>query len=274
VSDAVETPAHSPAAPAEALVLRRGRGASCEPRDLIRENLIVIRILDGGQFSLMATPGDEEALALGFLLAEGWIDGVDDVAEVEVCPGGDSVKVRLREGRIRNTATEPQRSLVLHPSCGLCGREDAVPYLAALAPVPGGEPFPLEALWGIADRLRDAQRLFRETGGSHATGLFGRDGRLLVVAEDIGRHAAFDKMAGSAMKRRLGTAGLGAVLSGRSSLEMVAKAVRARLALLVAVGAPSDAGVALAERLGLGLAGFARGDTLTVYAGRHRFAGA
>jgi len=260
-----------PASRRDALVLRRQRPPSSEIRRLTRETLVVIRILDADQFSLMHTPGEEEELALGFLLAEGWIDRKDDVASIEVCEGGDSVKVRLRRGPSK-PQSPPTRSLVLHPSCGLCGREDAVPYLAALEPLPAGEPFPVEHLWGISDRLRERQSLFRDTGGSHASGLFDRGGTLLAVAEDIGRHAAFDKMVGGAMKRGIETGGLGAVLSGRSSLEMVAKAARARLALLVAVGAPSEAGVTLAERLGLGLAGFARGDELTVYAGRGRFA--
>lgn len=252
-------------------VLRLRPGSAVEEldREVVRETLLVVRVLDGGDFSLMHTPGDEEELALGFLLAEGWIERRADVAALELCEGGDTIKVRLARPPARPAA---QRNLILHPSCGLCGREDAVPFLAQLAPVPSGPPFALATLIGLADRLREHQQLFAATGGSHATGLFDGDGRFLAVGEDIGRHAAFDKAVGRALRSGLDTAGLGAVLSGRASLEMVAKAARARLALLVAVGAPSGAAIELAARLGLGLAGFARGDELALYAGRARVA--
>jgi FdhD protein len=265
-------PASTPAAPPATSrheVLRLGPGSAAEvaEREVVRETLLVVRVIDGGDFSLMHTPGDEEELALGFLLAEGWIESPADVASLELCEGGDTIKVRLTRPPERPAA---QRNLVLHPSCGLCGREDAVPFLARLAPVPAEARFARATLVGLADRLRDHQALFAATGGSHAAGLFAADGRFLAVGEDIGRHAAFDKAVGRAMRAGVDTAGLGVVLSGRASLEMVAKAARARLALLLAVGAPSGAAVELAERLGLGLAGFARGDELALYAGRSR----
>jgi FdhD protein len=262
-------PPTTPAATSRHRVLRIAAGAAREEldREVVRETLLVVRVLDGGDFSLMHTPGDEEELALGFLLAEGWIEQAADVATLELCEGGDTIKVRLARPPERPAA---QRNLVLHPSCGLCGREDAVPFLARLAPVPPEARFDLATLVGLADRLREHQALFAATGGSHATGLFDAEGRFVAVGEDIGRHAAFDKAVGRAMRAGIATAGLGAALSGRASLEMVAKGARARLALLLAVGAPSGAAIDLAERLGLGLAGFARGDELVLYAGRSR----
>jgi FdhD protein len=261
--------ASAPQASARRQALRlRGDGSTAAGADIVvREALLVIRVREGGDFSLMHTPGQEEELALGFLLAEGWIEALADVAEIEVCEGRDTVKVRLAHPPAVPAA---QRNLILHPSCGLCGREDAIPFLASLEPVPAGPRFPLEALHGLGDRLRDHQPLFAATGGSHASALFDASGELLAVAEDIGRHAAFDKMVGHAMKRGIATAGQGALLSGRASLEMVAKAARARLGLLVAVGAPSAAAIDLATRLGLALCGFARGDELTIYCGRER----
>lgn len=251
----------------DALRLGRTGSGGEESRTVVREALLVIRVLDGGDFSLMHTPGDEEELALGFLLAEGWIESIGDVAELELCEGGDTIKVRLTRPPGKPAA---ERTLILHPSCGLCGREDAVPFLAALEPVAPGASFSRHAVLGLTDRLREHQRLFAATGGSHASGLFDAAGRYLSIGEDIGRHAAFDKMIGRAMRAGVATAGLGAVLSGRASLEMVAKAARAGLALLVAVGAPSSAAIDLAERLGIGLAGFARGDELVIYATRRR----
>ena len=250
-----------------ALHWRAGEAPERAAREVVRETLVVVRILDGGDFSLMHTPGDEEELALGFLLAEGWIESRADVAELEVCEGRDAVRVRLARPPAVPAST---RSLVLHPSCGLCGREDAVPFLTALQPIEEPTRFSLAALAGVTERLRARQPLFAATGGSHATGLFDTTGEILFTGEDIGRHAAFDKMVGRAMVAGVATAGLGAALSGRASLEMVAKAARARLAALVAVGAPSEAAIDLAARLRMTLAGFARGDEMTVYTGAER----
>jgi FdhD protein len=262
-----EEPAAAPAATREAARLAPGLAPEPVEREVVRETLVVIRIEDGGDFSLMHTPGDEAELALGFLLAEGWIESRADVAELEVCPGRDSVRVRLERPPAVPAAT---RSLVLHPSCGLCGREDAVPFLTALRPIAEPTRFAYAALAGVTERLRARQPLFAATGGSHATGLFDASGAILFVGEDIGRHAAFDKMTGKAMTAGVATAGLGAALSGRASLEMVAKAARARLAALVAVGAPSAAAIDLAARLRMTLAGFARGAEMTIYAGAER----
>jgi len=236
-------------------------------RRVVREELLVVRIADGESYSLMRTPGDEEALALGFLLAEGWIETRHDVAQIEVCEGRDTVKVRLAQPAAPQASPSRRRNLVIHSSCGLCGREDALPFLAALEPVERGEPFAVAAIHRAAEELRRRQPLFEETGGSHAVALFDRAGRILCVGEDIGRHAAFDKMAGRALLHGLELEGNAVFLSGRASLEMVAKAGRARVSLLAAVGAASDAAVALAQRLGLTLCGFVRDDGLTVYGG-------
>lgn len=250
--------------------MRPDGAAANETRELARERLLAIRLVDGESFALMCTPGEEIELALGFLRAEGWIDALDEVELAELCEGGDAVRVRLRRAPAEPPAA--RRNLVLYASCGMCGREDALPYLAALTPVPAGEPLPVAALLRAAARLRDHQPLFRATGGSHAAALLDAAGEILEVAEDVGRHAAFDKAVGKALRRGLETQGLAGFLSGRASLEMVAKAARSRLAALLSVGAPTDAAVDLAERLELGLAGFVRTGTMTLYAGRHRFA--
>jgi len=251
-------------------VLRRDGGRRSERRRLAGERMLAVRLAEGDSFALMCTPGDEVELALGFLRAEGWIDALADVESAEVCDGGDAVRVRLR--RAPDAPPAARRNLVLNSSCGMCGREDALPYLAALEPVPAGPPFPADACFAVADRLRELQPLFRATGGSHAVALFAPDGSIVAVGEDVGRHAAFDKAIGRALRAEVDTRGLAAFLSGRASIEMVAKAVRSRLAAIVAVGAPTDAAVDLAERLGLALAGFVRSDGMTAYARPERLA--
>ncbi len=234
---------------------------------VVREALLAVRIVDGGDFALMRTPGDDLALALGFLLAEGWIERASDVARLELCEGGDGVRVELARPPDRPAAS---RNLPLLSSCGLCGREDALPFLAGLAPVPAGEAFARAPLLEVSRRVRDRQSLFASTGGSHAAALFDRSGALLELAEDIGRHAAFDKAVGRALAAGRELGGLGGWISGRASLEMAAKAARARLPLLLSVGAPSDAAIDLANRLGMALGAFARGTDLTLFGNRPR----
>lgn len=243
-------------------------GARESRRAVARERLLTIRIAGGESFALMCTPGEEIELALGFLRAEGWIDSAGDVASAEPCDGGDGVRVRL--SRPVDAPAAARRNLVLYASCGMCGREDALPYLAALEPVPAAAPPAGRVILAVASTARARQPLFAATGGSHATHLFDARGEVVAVAEDVGRHAAFDKAIGKAMRGGLDTAGLAALLSGRASLEMVAKAARARLSALAAVGAPTDAAIELADRLGLVLAGFVRGGEMTVYAGAAR----
>ena len=126
-------------------------------------------------------------------------------------------------------------------------------------------------LAGLPGRLRQAQRVFSRTGGLHAAGLFGPDGTLLVLREDVGRHNAVDKVAGWALRNgRLPLAGHVLLVSGRASFELAQKAIMIGVPVLAAVSAPSSLAASLAEESGLTLVGFLRGTTMNVYAGAER----
>src|SRR5262249_45075853 len=121
-------------------------------------------------------------------------------------------------------------------------------------------------LAGLPARLREAQAVFDETGGLHAAGLFTSDGRLAEVAEDVGRHNAVDKIVGRMLIRDpLPPSGDAPCVRGRTSYEIVQKAIVAGLPIVAAVSAPSSLAIDLARAFGLTLVGFVRGDTFNIY---------
>jgi FdhD protein len=207
----------------------------------------------------MRTPGHDEELALGFSLAEGLHPSAarlpDDLAanvvDVEA-PGFDPARL--------------QRSFYTSSSCGVCGK-GALEAVAVAAPRVESPLTVASALVStLPDRLREAQAAFAATGGLHATGLFDREGELLCLREDVGRHNALDKVVGWAfVTGRLPLADTLLCVSGRISFELVQKAAVAGCPVLVAVGAPSSLAVELAADRGITLCGFVRGGRLNVY---------
>ena len=137
----------------------------------------------------------------------------------------------------------------------------------------------LQTVASSTERLRAEQPTFDRTGGIHAAALMGEDGRLLAVAEDVGRHNAVDKVVGQRLRatpRGLGEAGAGAallVVSGRVSFEIVQKAAAARVPILAAVSAPTSLAIDLSHELGLTLTGFVREGRLNVYTHPERISG-
>ncbi|MDT0345958.1 formate dehydrogenase accessory sulfurtransferase FdhD [Streptomyces litchfieldiae] len=234
----------------------------------------------------MRTPGDDFALALGFLVGEGVLTRAEEVAGVAYCAGATSdggntynvVDVRLAEGVPLPDITleRLERNVYTTSSCGLCGKAslDAVRTTARWPlPLAGGPRLRPEVLAALPDRLREAQRVFARTGGLHAAALFTGEGELLDVREDVGRHNAVDKVVGRALTRgRLPLAGTVLMVSGRASFELVQKAVMAGIPVLAAVSAPSALAVDLAGESGLTLVGFLRGTSMNVYAGAERLA--
>jgi FdhD protein len=207
----------------------------------------------------MRTPGHDEELALGFLLAEGLAplravvppDLAANTIDVEA-PGVDL-------GRIR-------RNFYTSSSCGVCGK-GALEAAAVQAPRVESElRLPATLVAELPERLRAAQRAFEATGGLHATGLFSWEGELLCLREDVGRHNAFDKVIGRAFLDGLLPLARSVVcVSGRLSFELVQKAAVAGAPILIAVGAPSSLAVELAADRGITLCGFVRDGSFNVY---------
>ncbi len=224
----------------------------------------------------MRTPGDDFELAAGFLFTEGVVPDPAAIADVRYCSGTDPqqynvVTVALRDAGAFDPATLT-RNFYVGSSCGVCGKAslDAV-EVRGCRPAAGGFRIRDGVLRGVPDGLKPSQRVFGRTGGIHAAGLFGRDGEVRLVREDVGRHNAVDKVVGAlALAGTLPETEAGLVVSGRSSFEILQKAAMAGFPMIVAVGAPSSLAVDFARRFGMTLVGFAKRSGYNVYAGSER----
>ncbi len=226
----------------------------------------------------MRTPGDDIDLALGFLLTEGVIRAAADVRTARLCAGDEQpntynvVDVVLAD-QVPAPLTDPTRNFYTTSSCGVCGKAsiDAVRTRTVYPVVDDPCRVDPATLSALPQALRAAQHTFESTGGLHAAGLFGTDGALVAIREDVGRHNAVDKVIGWALREgRVPLAGHLLLVSGRASFELVQKASMAGIPVLAAVSAPSSLAMDLAQEIGLTLVGFLRGTTMNVYAGAHR----
>ena len=221
----------------------------------------------------LRTPGDDAALAVGWLIGEGIVRERREVVEVQTqSPVGRSVRVCVDLHPDCEFDPELHRRLTTVTSaCGLCGKEllDAL-EIDTLLPVGKPRVRP-EVLVELSAKTLPMQTLFHATGGVHAAALFSATGELLALAEDVGRHNAVDKVIGrSWLEPSWNPADTILFVSGRAGYELVQKAARAGVPILIAVGAPTTLSVELAERVGLSLVGFARDNRFTIYTGSDR----
>jgi FdhD protein len=226
----------------------------------------------------MRTPGHDSDLALGFLFTEGLIHDIDDVrSAVPAGPPDEEtgfrnvVRVEL-DPAVSIDTDKLTRHFYTTSSCGVCGKA-SLDALRVSVPAFERRDFSLsrDALTALPDRLRERQRLFDTTGGLHAAAAFNRDGGLVVVREDVGRHNAVDKVVGALLAGgRLPADDLGLVVSGRASFELMQKTLVAGMPMLAAVSAPSSLAVRLAREFGLTLVGFLRDQSFNIYSAAER----
>jgi FdhD protein len=221
----------------------------------------------------MRTPGDDEYLAAGLLYGEGIVNHPDDIEVIESSTRRPNVvNVRLRPDVQMEIQTATRR-FSAGSSCGVCGTTglDAAIARAAATRIADTGPIDLPLLLGLPERMREAQAKFGDTGGIHAAALFDFSGNLLTVAEDVGRHNAFDKLVGEClMLGRLPLKEHIILLSGRASFELVQKALRSGVSILAAIGAPSSLAVNLAVASGMTLVGFLREKHFNLYSSPQR----
>ncbi|MCO6481969.1 MAG: formate dehydrogenase accessory sulfurtransferase FdhD [Flavobacteriales bacterium] len=229
----------------------------------------------------MRTPGQDEELALGFIFTEGIIIAFSEVLRVEYCENvkeeerGNVVRVELHPD-VQLDQARWQRNFYTTSSCGVCGKTsiEAVHAQRVRTIRPWG-PVDPAVVTALPGRMREAQVIYKHTGGIHAAALFDREGKLLLMREDVGRHNAVDKVIGawllSGRSDPAGDPGQPAtnncqlLVSGRAGFELVQKCIMAGLPLMAAVGAPSSLALQLARDSGLTLIGFLSGDRFNMY---------
>jgi len=228
----------------------------------------------------LRTPGHDCELVAGFLFTEGIISKSEEILSLEAPEnarrrgrtGNNVARVRLKKGvRLQVAGT---RRFSAGSACGICGKESIAQVRRRGIRSPECDSrFDPEILCRLPEKLRATQAIFGRTGGLHAAALFQRDGELVVLREDIGRHNAVDKVIGWALLQgKLPLAGYMLLVSGRGGFEIVQKALAAGIPLLASVSAPSSLAVRLARELDSTLIGFLRGKRFIVYSGEQRLA--
>ena len=253
------------------------------PDVLATEEPMEIRLIAGGQRQTVAvtmrTPGADFELAAGFLYGEGIVSSPEEIKKISYCvdPDVDAeqqyniVNVELRGGR-EYDLRPLERHFYTTSACGVCGKASLEQLELRGCPViPPGPEMAAEKIYALPEKLREAQGLFEATGGLHAAALFGAEGELVALREDVGRHNATDKLLGWAfLEGRLPLRDHAVMVSGRSSFEILQKCLTAGVPIVCAISAPSSLAVDVARRFNITLVGFLRGNRFNVYSAPER----
>ena len=250
-----------------------GQFHDAPPITFIAEEPLSIRVQGKPYAVVMRTPGDDIALAAGFGLTEGLVDHRSDIVELGCCEIDSTNVVTLTLTAERQQAIAAhldRRGYISQTSCGICGKSVVEELRQEIVPIKDGTSIELQAALNCLIHLGDLQPLRRKTAATHGAALFDARMDLLSVAEDVGRHNALDKAIGRLFYDNRLDQAKAAALSSRISYELVQKAARARIPVLLAVSRPTQLAVTLARELNITLAGFARPDGLFIYTHPYR----
>ncbi|MCF8052458.1 MAG: formate dehydrogenase accessory sulfurtransferase FdhD [Desulfobacterales bacterium] len=254
--------------------LRCGRsGCRADSIELIGEEPLLIRIDEKPYSVVMRTPGQEMVHAAGFCLGEGIVDAADDFAAIGYCKDLDPnvIDVRLTsERRERISDLLDRRGFVSQTSCGICGKQMVKDLHQILTPADNGFQVDIDSVFHCMGQLFESQSVYPRTRGSHAAIVFDGHLKKISFAEDVGRHNALDKAVGQIlMNGRLPDARL-LVMSSRLSYELVQKAARARLPVMISKSRPTALAAEMGEALNMTLACVFGNSELIVVSGGHR----
>lgn len=234
--------------------------------DVVIEEIPVALVYNGISHAvMMTTPADLKDFAIGFSLTEGIVPTPEDIYELALEPGTDGIAIEMTIATEHFVALKQRRrNLTGRTGCGLCGTESLAEAIRPIPRVPSHAAISDVAIQRAVQHLKEWQPLQAETGATHAAAWCDREGVILTVREDVGRHNALDKLVGACC-RHGGTAtdlpvmaGGFALISSRGSFEMVQKSAAVGIGCLVAVSAPTALAIREAEKAGMTLVGFAR----------------
>lgn len=246
----------------------RGNPVDCSDALVVEKPLQII--VNGNDFSMtMQTPGDEAYLVRGLLHSEGIersefiVFGLEEATEATTA----RVEIECDESFVT------RRNIASTSSCGLCGKENVSQLFDGLSMLTNEVEMDAAVIESVYREIDQQDTLFRKTGGCHTATASTREGKLLCLFEDIGRHNAVDKVVGWLLEHdQLGEAAL-LTVSGRVSFEIIQKCIRARIPVVAAISAPSSMAVEVADQYGVTLAAFCRGKRATFYSHAERING-
>ena len=231
---------------------------------------------------IMRTPGHDRELAMGFLYTErvirqaGEVQTIEDATDADGLPLANVVNVFLRFRERQDTLTQSdnykdcstfERHFAVSASCGLCGKNSIADLMLTVHPLEVKDlRISASCIYELTRQLRIGQDVFTHTGGLHAAGLFTSTGELCLLREDVGRHNAVDKIIGHGLLHNtLPYSRHILLVSGRTSYEIIQKALLARIPCIAAISAPSSLAIELANQSGITLVGFLRDHSMNVY---------
>ena len=228
---------------------------------------------------IMRTPGDDFDLIRGMFFNDGLIQSSQEIRSIKQLTNPedkqssnlDSILVEMKPTKFIDWDKRSQFQYS-NSSCGFCGKRDSNASSIAEYPLRASMKFSIDSslILQLKSRFINSQTLFSQTGGIHAAALFGQNGRIEISKEDVGRHNATDKVIGAWLKRKNHFDKVGLMLSGRVSFELVQKAARAGLPIIIAHGAPTSYAVEAAQNHGISLVGFLKDTSFNIYAGLQR----
>lgn len=227
----------------------------------------------------MRTPGNDEDLVRGFLFNEQIVEDINHIDTIESF--GDKVGQYNIQNKILATLNNSQnvniakikRDFLTNSSCGVCGKSslDALEIIKKEKPSLSEPKITKDIIIQSPDILRNNQSEFSKTGGIHASGLFDRNGKLISIREDVGRHNALDKLIGNILKNnQLDPAAQFITCSGRLNFELVQKVLMTNIGMMIGVGAPTSLAIDLANKFDMTLIGFVKEDSFNIYTNKEK----
>jgi len=241
--------------------------------NLICEEPLSISVQGKPYSVVMRTPGDELAHAAGFCLSEGIADRPDDFNTLSYCNSTNSNVISVTISKSRQskiTKLLDRRGFISQTSCGICGKEIVKDLYQIIQPIRNNVQIDGGLALECLENLSNHQPLRDQTRASHAAALFSSDFKLLSIAEDVGRHNALDKAIGKLfLEHKLDQVSL-LILSSRISYELVQKAARARIPVILAFSRPTSLAMELASKLNMTIACLAENSGLYIFCGEKR----